>query len=135
MQASGRVDAWVACVGTGATFLGTGATFLGVVAALRARNPSIIYAVVEPAGCEPLAGRPVTKPRHLLQGTSYGAVPPHWDAALMDLSVPVMDDNAERWPRLLATREGLHVGYSVAATPAPPHASSRQGGCLATPWQ
>ena len=62
------MDAWVTCVGTGATFL-------GVAAALRVRNPSVICAAVEPAGCELLAGRPVTKPRHLLQGTSYGAVP------------------------------------------------------------
>ncbi len=107
-QAGGRVDAWVACVGTGATFL-------GVAAALRARNPFITCAAVEPAGCEPLGGRPVTKPRHLLQGTGYGAVPPHWDAALMNLSIPVTDDDAERWRRLLATREGLHVGYSAAA--------------------
>ncbi len=102
------MDAWVACVGTGATFL-------GVATALRARNPSVVCAAVEPAGCEPLAGRPVTKPRHLLQGTGYGAMPPHWDASLMDLSIPVMDDDAERWRRLLATREGLHVGYSAAA--------------------
>ncbi len=42
-------------------------------------------------------------------------MPPHWDPALMDLSIPVTDEDAERWHRLLATWEGLHVGYSTAA--------------------
>ncbi|MEH3061604.1 MAG: cysteine synthase family protein [Methylobacterium radiotolerans] len=110
-QSSGRVDAWVAAVGTGATFL-------GVAAALRARNPSLICAAVEPAGCQPLGGLPVTKHRHLIQGTGYGSVPPHWTAGLMDLSIPVTDAAAEEWRRALATREGLHVGYSAAANVA-----------------
>jgi cysteine synthase A len=42
-------------------------------------------------------------------------VPPLWDPGLMDLSLPVTDEQAERWRRDLATREGLHVGYSAAA--------------------
>lgn len=107
-QSGGLVDAWIASVATGATFL-------GVAAALRARNPQIVCAAVEPDGCRPLAGQPVTKPRHVLQGTGYGTVPPHWDPGLMDLAVSVTDDEAERWRRLLATREGLHVGYTAAA--------------------
>ena len=108
VQSRGRIDAWVASVGTGATFL-------GVAAALRVRNPHVVCAAVEPDGCRPLAGEPVTKPRHVLQGTGYGSVPPHWDPALMDLAVSVADDEAVHWRRLLATREGLHVGYSAAA--------------------
>ena len=107
-QCGGRVDAWVAAVGTGATFL-------GVADALRARNPSVVCAAVEPDGCRPLAGLPVTKPRHLLQGPGYGGVPPHWDGCRAVLSLPVTDAEAERWRRALATREGLHVGYSAAA--------------------
>jgi cysteine synthase len=107
-QSGGWVDAWVAAVGTGATFL-------GVAAALRERHPSVLCAAVEPAGCQPLAGLPVKKTRHLLQGTSYGSVPPHWDAGLMDISLPVTDGDAEHWKHLLATREGLYVGYSAAA--------------------
>jgi cysteine synthase len=107
-QSGGRVDAWVAAVGTGATFLGVGA-------ALRERNRLILCAAVEPVGCQPLAGLPIVKPRHLLQGTSYGSVPPHWKSSLMDLSLPVTDEDVDRWRRLLATREGLHVGYSAAA--------------------
>ncbi len=107
-QSEGRVDAWVASVGTGATFL-------GVAAALRARDPRVVCVAVEPDGCRPLAGELVTKPRHVLQGTGYGSVPPHWDPGLMDLAVAVTDDEVVRWRRLLATREGLHVGYSAAA--------------------
>ncbi len=107
-QSGRRVHAWVAAVGTGATFL-------GVAAFLRERDPSVRCVAVEPVGCQPLAGLPVTKPRHILQGTSYGSVPPHWDSTLMDASMAVADDEIEHWRRLLATREGLHVGYSAAA--------------------
>jgi cysteine synthase A len=95
--------------------VGSGATFLGVAAALRRRNPRILCAAVEPLGCQPLAGLPIVKPRHVLQGTSYGRVPPHWDADLMDLSLPVDDDDVKQWKQLLATSEGLHLGYSAAA--------------------
>ena len=95
--------------------LGQARTFLGVAAFLRQRNPSILCVAVEPEGCQPLAGLPVTKPRHLVQGTSYGSVPPHWDASLMNVAVAITDGEVERWRRLLATREGLHVGFSAAA--------------------
>ena len=107
-QSGERVDAWVATVGTGATFL-------GVAAYLRQRNPSVLCAAVEPEGCQPLAGLCVTKPRHLIQGTSYGSVPPHWNADLMNVSLAITDGEVERWRRLIATREGLYVGYSAAA--------------------
>jgi cysteine synthase A len=107
-QAGGKIDAWVAAVGSGATFI-------GVAAALRRRNPGIFCAAVEPAGCQPLAGLPIDRTRHILQGTSYGAVPPHWNSSLMDMSLPVDDTEVEHWRGMLATREGLHVGYSAAA--------------------
>ena len=119
-QSSGRVDAWLAAVGTGATFL-------GVAAALRARNPRVLCAAVEPDGCRPLAGLTVTKPRHLIQGTGYGSVPPHWSDGLMDLALAVTDPEVERWRRALATQEGLHVGYSAAANVAAAAALLRSG--------
>jgi cysteine synthase A len=107
-QQAGRVDAFVTCVGTGATFV-------GIARALKTRNPAILCGAVEPEGCEPLAGKPVTQPQHLLQGTGYGAIPPLWQPDLMDLSIPVSDDEAESWRRRLAKQEGLHVGFSAAA--------------------
>ncbi|MBK4216095.1 cysteine synthase family protein [Paracoccus caeni] len=123
-QYGGRVDGWVAAVGTGCTFI-------GVARALKAANPATLCVAVEPEGSEPLAGRPVTKPRHIVQGTSYGAIPPHWDAGLMDFSLTVTDEEVEHWHRQLAIREGLYVGYSAAANvcaAAKLLASGRLGG-------
>jgi cysteine synthase len=107
-QAAERVDGFVTCVGTGATFV-------GVARALKSRSAAIVCAAVEPEGCEPLAGKRVTKPRHLLQGTGYGSVPPLWQPELMDLSIAVSDAEAETWRKRLAREEGLHVGFSAAA--------------------
>ncbi|MFT4191280.1 MAG: cysteine synthase family protein [Comamonas sp.] len=109
LEQHGRaVDGWVAAVGTGCTFM-------GVARALKAAHPATLCVAVEPEGCAPLAGRAVVKARHLVQGTGYGLVPPHWDASLMDLSLPVADAEVEYWRRQLAIREGLYVGYSAAA--------------------
>ena len=100
---------------TGFTVCRTGCTFVGVARALKAANPSTLCAVVEPTGCRPLAGEKVSKPRHLIQGTSYGAAPPQWDPGLMDLGIAVTDEDAELWRRRIAKEEGLYVGYSAAA--------------------
>lgn len=107
-QYGGPVDGWVAAVGTGCTFM-------GVARALKAANPATVCAAVEPQGSEPLAGKPVTKPQHVMQGTGYGAIPPHWDGGLMDMGLAITDAETEFWHRELATREGLYVGFSAAA--------------------
>ncbi len=107
-QFGAPVDGWVASVGTGCTFM-------GVARALKAANAGTVCAAVEPAGNQPLAGDRITKPKHILQGTGYGAIPPHWDASLMDLSIAVNDEEAESWRHRLACEEGLYVGYSAAA--------------------
>lgn len=107
-QVGGPVDAWVAAVGSGCTFM-------GVARALRSADPRTVCAAVEPAGCRALAGEPITKPRHVLQGTGYGLIRPHWDALLMDRSIAVTDDEAISWRSRLAQEEGLYVGFSAAA--------------------
>lgn len=107
----GRLDGFVACVGSGGTFV-------GVARHLKRVCPGIVCAAVEPDGCQPLAGRAITKPRHLLQGTGYGTVPAQWQAQLMDLSIAVSDEEAASCRRELAVREGLHVGFSAAANVA-----------------
>lgn len=107
-QFGGPVDGWVAAVGTGCTFMGVGR-------ALKAANSTTICAAVEPEGSEPLAGKDVVKARHIVQGTGYGMIPPHWDADLMDLSLSVTDSEVEDWHHRLAVREGLYVGLSAAA--------------------
>jgi cysteine synthase A len=122
-QFGSRIDGWVAAVGTGSTFK-------GVARVLKMANPETVCAVAEPLGNRPLAGEPVNKPRHVIQGTGYGEVPPQWDAALMDLGIAVSDAEAEDWRRRLAVEEGLYVGYSAAANVC---AATRllEGGSLA----
>lgn len=104
----GRLSAFVASVGSGGTFV-------GVSRALKARCPEILCAPVEPEGSEVLAGHAVKKARHLLQGTGYGKAPPQWEPALADLYLAVSDEEAVRYRKLLAEREGLYVGFSAAA--------------------
>jgi cysteine synthase len=104
----GRLDAFVAIVGTGGTFLGTSRY-------LKRRRSGILCAAVEPAGAEVLAGKPLVKPKHRLQGTGYALIPPQWDPALADVFLAVSDEEATEWRRLLAIREGLHVGFSSGA--------------------
>ena len=107
-QVGGPVDAWIAAVGSGCTFM-------GVAKALRAANPATICSVVEPVGCRPLAGEAITEPKHIIQGTNYGSVPPHWDPSLMDLSIAVTNEEVVLWRDRLAREEGLYVGFSAAA--------------------
>jgi cysteine synthase A len=65
----GKVDAFVASVGSGGTFVGTSKF-------LKRMKRDVVCLAVEPAGAEVLAGKSVTKPQHLLQGMGYGYVPP-----------------------------------------------------------
>ncbi len=94
---------------------GTGATFIGVSRYLKEQNPAILCAAVEPAGARVLAGEPVKNPRHLLQGMGYGIQLPCWQSDLVDDYMAVTDEDAAEYRHLLATREGLHVGFSAAA--------------------
>ncbi|QGN55485.1 PLP-dependent cysteine synthase family protein [Novosphingobium sp. Gsoil 351] len=107
-QAGCPIDGWAAAVGTGATFM-------GVARALKAASAATWCVAVEPQGSAPLGGGRVSKPGHILQGTGYGAVPPHWDAPLMDESMEVSDTEASDWRHRLAAEEGFYVGFSAAA--------------------
>lgn len=104
----GQLDAFVTSIGTGGTFIGTSRY-------LKSRDPNIRCIAAEPVGAEVLAGEAVTKPRHLLQGSGYGAVPPQWDATLADGFLAVTDEEATEYRRRLAKEEGLYVGFSSAA--------------------
>jgi len=107
-QLDGRVDAFVACVGSGGSFV-------GIAQFLKSHRPAIHCAAVEPAGAEALARRPITKAVHLLQGTGYGSRPPLWRADLMDQSIAISDEEAVHWRTMLGSHEGLYVGFSAAA--------------------
>jgi len=90
-------------------------SYVGTARFLKGQSKDIVCAAVEPEGAEVLAGKTVTKPDHLLQGTGYGKIHPFWDPPLMDLSIAITDNEAEEWRSLLARLEGLYVGYSAAA--------------------
>lgn len=107
-ELQGKVHAFVACVGTGGGLI-------GVSRHLKKQDQHIQCHAVEPVGAEVLAGHAVTKPQHLLQGTGYGFVPPHWDLACIDGYQAVTDDDARMMRERLGREEGLYVGYSAAA--------------------
>ncbi|UCC73456.1 MAG: cysteine synthase family protein [Gemmatimonadota bacterium] len=104
----GDVDAFVAVVGTGGTFVGASRY-------LKRKRSGVYCVAVEPEGAEVLAGKEVAEPCHLLQGTGYGLVPPQWDPDLVDGFLAVSDEEATRFRRSLAEQEGLYVGFSSAA--------------------
>jgi cysteine synthase A len=110
-QSGGRVDVWVAAVGTGGTFV-------GVARALKARNPSLRAYAVEPETAAILAGKPVTNTSHKLQGAGYAMIPPLWDPTVCDGALSVSDEHAIATARLLATREGILAGFSSGANVA-----------------
>ena len=107
-QMAGKINAFIAAVGSGGTFVGTAQR-------LKEQNANIKCFAVEPAGAEVLAGKPLLKPQHILQGSSYGIVPPKWNAQLCDGFFAVADDEAAAMKRRLAREEGLHVGFTAAA--------------------
>lgn len=104
-----KVDAFVSIVGSAGTFVGTG---LGLKRDLKLNTK---FFAVEPTGLEVLAGKKIIKKQHVLQGTSYGYVPPLWDKSIADGFLNVSDEEAINMQKLLAIKEGLYVGYSASA--------------------
>lgn len=110
-QAGGALDAFVAIVGTGGTFV-------GIARALKARDAAIRCFAVEPAGAQALAGKAIETSAHKLQGAGYAMIPPQWDAALCDGTIPIEDGAAVAVARDLARREGILAGFSTGANVA-----------------
>jgi cysteine synthase A len=102
----GKVDIFVAGVGTGGTVSGTGE-------GLKSHNPAVQVIAVEPATSPVLEGG---KPGpHKIQGIGAGFVPKTFNASVVDKIIPVRDDDAIRTSRELAQQEGLLVGISAGA--------------------
>ncbi len=100
-------------------FLGTGSSFDGCAAAFKAANPAIQCFVVEPAGAAVLAGQPLTRPNHRIQGGGYAMT----GLALLgqdhiDGYLQVTDDEAIAMARRLAREEGIFAGFSSGANVA-----------------
>lgn len=105
-DAEGKVDIFVAGVGTGGTVSGTGA-------ALKKHNPNIKVVAVEPATSAVLSGNP--SGAHKIQGIGAGFVPKNYDAAVVDEIIPVGNDEAFETSRAIAKQEGIFVGISSGA--------------------
>ncbi|MEW5899792.1 MAG: cysteine synthase A [Bacillota bacterium] len=103
---NGRVDIFVAGVGTGGTITGVGEV-------LKERKPSVRVVAVEPAGSPVLSGG--SPGPHKIQGIGAGFVPPILNTAVIDEIVRVTDDQAVDTARRLAREEGLLVGISSGA--------------------
>ncbi len=102
----GRVDAFVAAVGTGGTITGCGEV-------IKERNPAAKIVAVEPAGSPVLSGGDPGP--HKIQGIGAGFVPKVLNRTLLDRVVTVTDDEAYQTAKSLAKKEGLLVGISAGA--------------------
>lgn len=102
----GRVDIFVAGVGTGGTATGIGKY-------LKEQNPSIHVVAVEPADSPVLSGG--KSGAHKIQGIGAGFVPETYDSAYIDEVFKVENDQAILAGRQLAQQEGLLVGISSGA--------------------
>ena len=102
----GKVDIFVAGVGTGGTLSGTSR-------GLKKHNPAIKAYAVEPATSAVLEGNPSGP--HKIQGIGAGFVPRNFYASAADQILPIQDNDAIRASRLLAQKEGLLVGISAGA--------------------
>ena len=102
----GKVDIFVAGVGTGGTISGVGE-------ALKAHNPKVKIIAVEPADSPVLSGG--TPSPHKIQGIGAGFIPKTYNPAVVDEIITVTNDAAIKTSRELAQKEGLLVGISSGA--------------------
>ena len=102
----GKVDAFVAAVGTGGTITGCGEVF-------KEKNPKVKIVAVEPAGSPVLSGGEAGP--HKIQGIGAGFVPSVLNRGLLDQIMTVTDEEAYQTTKQLAKKEGLLVGISAGA--------------------
>ena len=105
-QTGGKVDAFVHCAGTAASFRGVGTV-------LKRHKPGVEIVVVEPAESSVLLGGQPGP--HKIEGVGIGYVPPLWEPALVDHVLPVSTAEAKEMTRRLAREEALFAGTSSGA--------------------
>ena len=102
----GKVDIFVAGVGTGGTLTGVGEY-------LKAQNPNVKIVAVEPAG-SPVLSKGVAGP-HKIQGIGAGFVPDTLNTKIYDEIIPVENEDAFTTGRAIARKEGVLIGISSGA--------------------
>ena len=102
----GKVDIFVAGVGTGGTLSGVGEY-------LKSKNPDVKIVAVEPAG-SPVLSKGTAGP-HKIQGIGAGFVPNTLNTGIYDEIIPVENEDAFTASRALARKEGVLVGISSGA--------------------
>ncbi|MCD7846766.1 MAG: cysteine synthase A [Oscillospiraceae bacterium] len=102
----GKVDIFVAGVGTGGTISGVGKY-------LKSRNPDVKIVAVEPAG-SPVLSKGIAG-KHGLQGIGAGFVPDTLDTSIYDEIITITEDEAYEAGRKLAKSEGILVGITSGA--------------------
>ena len=102
----GKVDIFVAGVGTGGTVTGVGEY-------LKSRNPHVKVVAVEPAA-SPVLSKGVSG-SHKIQGIGAGFVPDVLDTKVYDEIIPVENDDAFATGKLIGKKEGVLVGISSGA--------------------
>lgn len=102
----GKIDIFVAGVGTGGTISGVGKY-------LKSKNPNIKVVAVEPAS-SPVLSKGISGP-HMIQGIGAGFIPDTLDTSVYDEVITVENEDAFQTGRTLAKTEGLLVGISSGA--------------------
>jgi cysteine synthase len=105
-QTDGRVDVFVAGVGTGGTITGVGQV-------LKAKNKGVLIVAVEPTKAAVLSGK--TAGSHVIQGIGAGFIPEILDRSVIDEVIAIAEGDAFACGQRLASEEGILAGVSSGA--------------------